>query len=578
MQPGRISASLLALLFTATLLGSINLSPGHASALSSGSLNTWNTDTAEPLPQAVSSATSVVYNGYVYDIGGYDSSFSPLSTVYYAPINANGSLGAWVNDTSEPLPQPTGDATSVVYDGYVYELGGINGNTSSTQSTVYYAPINSNGSLGAWVTDTTEPLPQALYVATSVVYNGYVYELGGQSGANQSTVYYAPINSNGSLGAWVNDTSAPLPQVLEDATSVVYDGYVYELGGNNGSGNLSTAYYSGINTGTYQLTSRSMTISSSEPSDAGVSYQVSVDSAAAGSLQTIVVDFCSNSPVMGATCTAPTGFSLGSTPTVGNLLLGGTADTGTWTVSTPNSGRTLVFTRGSPVPVTSGESISFDIDNVTNPSATGTFYSRMLTYPFPQTGYTDTSPGAYTQFGGFALSTASPIDLSATVQESISFCVYQSTCGSPLNVALGHTIGSATVIDSTVVDTQAVNFSISTNANNGAAISILGSTLTDASGQTIPAMTTSGAITAGTADFGLYLSTLGSGMSVASPYGSTSSSYYYGASSSTATEIASCSAPVNNTVSTITYGVTASNNTPSGIYTATHQLIATGTF
>ena len=91
------------------------------------------------------------------------------------------------------------NATSVTYDGYIYELGGTTGTAGSgVQSTVYYARINANGTVGSWTSTTA--LPQALYKATSVVYNGYIYELGGNNGtSNQTTVYFAPINGNGTL-------------------------------------------------------------------------------------------------------------------------------------------------------------------------------------------------------------------------------------------------------------------------------------------------------------------------------------------------------------------------------------------
>jgi hypothetical protein len=36
--------------------------------------------------------------------------------------------------------------------------------------------------------------------------------------------------------------------------------------------------------------------------------------------------------------------------------------------------------------------------------------------------------------------------------------------------------------------------------------------------------------------------------------------------------------PLNTAVVPITYGATANITTPAGVYTATHQLIATGTF
>ena len=117
----------------------------------------------------------------------------------------------------------------MVYNGYVYEIGGNNG--SAVVSTVDYAQIFSNGTIGIWTATTS--LPQTTEMATSVVYNGYVYEIGGSNGsANLATVDYVPINSSGTLGTWPATTS--LLQATFDATSVVYNGYLYEIGGWNG--------------------------------------------------------------------------------------------------------------------------------------------------------------------------------------------------------------------------------------------------------------------------------------------------------------------------------------------------------
>ena len=208
----------------------------YAHINSNGTLSSWIATTS--LPKITYSATFVVYNGYAYAIGGRNK--SAFSTVDYAPINSNGSLGSWTTTTS--LPTATYNATSVVYNGYVYEIGGFNG--SAVLSTVDYAPINSNGTLGSW--SSTSSLPTIIWYATSVVYNGYVYEIGGNNGSTVfSTVDYAPINSNGTLGTWSSTSS--LPTATDFATSVVYNGYVYEIGGNNGSTYLSTVDYAPIN-------------------------------------------------------------------------------------------------------------------------------------------------------------------------------------------------------------------------------------------------------------------------------------------------------------------------------------------
>jgi hypothetical protein len=153
---------------------------------------------------------------------------STTTTVNYAPINSNGTLGSWSATTS--LPTATGEATSIAYNGYLYEIGG---NTGSLTATVNYAPINSNGTLGSW--SATTSLPTATVEATSVAYNGYLYEIGGYTSllAATTTVNYAPINSNGTLGSW--SATIVLPTATYRATSVAYNGYLYEIGGNTGS-------------------------------------------------------------------------------------------------------------------------------------------------------------------------------------------------------------------------------------------------------------------------------------------------------------------------------------------------------
>lgn len=72
-----------------------------------------------------------------------------MTNVYYAPINSNGSLGSWTATTS--LPNATDAATSIVYNGYVYELGGCAGSgTCSSTATVYYAGLNSIPHVGQY--------------------------------------------------------------------------------------------------------------------------------------------------------------------------------------------------------------------------------------------------------------------------------------------------------------------------------------------------------------------------------------------------------------------------------------------
>ncbi len=244
-QPSIDSANTLNI-NTTTGSNILNVNTNPYTVTNNSGIPPWTTSTST-LPQALNEATSVTYNGYVYVMGGMNNSGnSSFNTVYYAPLNSNGSVGSWTTSTNT-LPQALGGATSVTYNGYVYVMGGDNGSYTG-QNTVYYAPLNSNGSVGSWTTSTST-LPQGLYGATSVIYNGYVYVMGGEvSGSYLNTVYYAPLNSNGSVGSWTTSTST-LPQGLYGATSVTYNGYVYVMGGDNNNGSyLNTAYYAPLNT------------------------------------------------------------------------------------------------------------------------------------------------------------------------------------------------------------------------------------------------------------------------------------------------------------------------------------------
>ena len=201
-----------------------------ASINSNGTLGTWIT--GAPLPGALFISQAIVTSSRVYLLGGHNGVW--VSTVYTAPINSDGTLGTWI--TGAPLPGVLGDSQAIVTSSRVYLLGG--GNGSSYVSTVYTASINSDGTLGTWTTGTS--LPGVLGRSQAIVTKNRVYLLGGHNGVWVSTVYTAPINSDGTLGTWTTGTS--LPGVLGDSQAIVTSSRVYLLGGGNGSSFVSTVY------------------------------------------------------------------------------------------------------------------------------------------------------------------------------------------------------------------------------------------------------------------------------------------------------------------------------------------------
>ena len=150
-------------------------------------------------------------NGYIYDIGGCTGTCAAgtqVATIYYAKINADGSLGTWTTSTT-PLPAGRYGLTTLFINGYLYAIGGDSGAGifgATPQATVYYTKLNNDGTVGTWQT-STNTLTAAREFQTSTAINGFIYAIGGDNAGAQSTVYYAKAYADGSIGSW-NTTTA----------------------------------------------------------------------------------------------------------------------------------------------------------------------------------------------------------------------------------------------------------------------------------------------------------------------------------------------------------------------------------
>lgn len=212
-------------------------------ALGGGTVGTFASTTS--LTGGNRSGEAAVVNGlYMYSLGGTTGSSTVYSEVRYASVNpGTGAVGTW--NTTTPLPTTLFDLTAIAYGGYMYALGGDTAIASNSgSSAVYYAPINSNGTLGSWTTTTA--LPAVRYKHGSAVFNGFLYVMGGIDNTNDSnTVYYAALKADGSVGAW--NTTTPFTTVRSDFGAVVRDGYLYISGGySSSSSTLSDVQYAAI--------------------------------------------------------------------------------------------------------------------------------------------------------------------------------------------------------------------------------------------------------------------------------------------------------------------------------------------
>lgn len=196
------------------------------------------------------------------------------------------------------------------------------------------------------------------------------------------------------------------------------------------------------------------------------------------------------------TCTMPTGL----VTTSATLLNEGANATGFSIVNSSNG--TPYITRTAAAPT--GGALSYRLGSITNPTAVNTaFFARISTYQS-----TDTS-GSATDTGTVTASTATAIELTGTMPESLIFCtgatVGVNAGGVPdCTTATAGAVQFNQLFSPTDTATASSQMAASTNATNGYSISVAGSTLTSGS-NTIPPMSATATPTRGTSQFGMNL-------------------------------------------------------------------------
>ncbi len=353
-----------------------------------------------------------------------------------------------------------------------------------------------------------------------------------------------------------------------------------------------------------QVTSRSiqMSNSSNAGSTATTSYNVKFTTTSTYTGRGLIVEFCSNSPIIGdTTCTAPTGFSVGGSPSV--TMNSAPMNSQTWTAASANTNRTLVLTQATGVSFTNATVADFTINNVQNPtSAVGTFYARIYTYSATAgaTGYTVADPdvgAVHVDDGGIAMATANQITVTAKVQETLLFCVYTTGAACSGSSVAGMVLGdSFGVLSSTTTNyltsTNATTpltakLGLASNATTGVTVRAkANATLTSGSNTIDATGTGSGSCTAdsaaaGTEQFGFRL-TAGSGQTADAGYACAAGNHSFDTTNLTSSTygdaVMTTPGPTAEAAGTIDFMGKAATTTNSGVYTSTLTFIATGIY
>lgn len=329
------------------------------------------------------------------------------------------------------------------------------------------------------------------------------------------------------------------------------------------------------------------------------------------------MDFCDDSPVIGASCGTSTNDVDASGATLGAVNYNGSAASSAGTITA--AAHDIKWVAGADA--TAGQTVDITFDGITNPATNGTVYARVYTYASSSdlpASDNPTSLGTTADIGAVALGFTNSIGVTAYVQESMTFCVSGSdvsgNCGalgggsavavSSPSMTLGVDTGNGVkALSSSALSTGTAYAQLSTNAAHGATVN-LQSDATSCGGLYLNGDTNKCNIapntdhttnfSQGTAKFGVEVGSDATAVGATDATGDltaannySSSVYYMDYQAGNAAGVTgpygsaifnSGGAPVSNKNIPLTVGTSINNNTPAGKYSATLRLIATGTF
>lgn len=214
--------------------------------VSDGSIGAWTTSLVTVTPRWQLGA--IVANGFVYAFGGCGTGAAPNGCttltgsiqVFQLYNNYSGTPAGYTATNTIGVDRIGGSAA--VLDGYLYYAGGCTNMTcTTTSSTVYYAQLTPDGSVGTW-SAAANSMPANRAWGQLVASGGTLYYAGGQDdiGTAQSTVYYS-TPSSGVPGTWSAATNA-LPAARTEMSATVWNGRIFATGGLN-AGTRSVSVY-----------------------------------------------------------------------------------------------------------------------------------------------------------------------------------------------------------------------------------------------------------------------------------------------------------------------------------------------
>jgi hypothetical protein len=204
--------------------------------------------------------STVSQNNNVYIIGGAEVSqgvnVNSVDTVFFGQIDFENEIKTWV--TLNKLPQKLHFGRAIIVNDRIYYIGGEFRNGEGEENavytnSVYSSKINSDGTIGAWRSETSLPDTRSGFALfdTSGTENGSPINrliiVGGNispTKTHTTDILYTNIISDGLLTQW--NTLDSFPIGIDNPGYVVSDNKLFIVGGGIPGDVLDTIYFSDI--------------------------------------------------------------------------------------------------------------------------------------------------------------------------------------------------------------------------------------------------------------------------------------------------------------------------------------------
>ncbi len=236
------------------------------------------------------------------------------------------------------------------------------------------------------------------------------------------------------------------------------------------------------------LGNRSMQLSNNDISTTS-DYLLAINLTTAGPLGSIRVQFCSNDPLPGTPCTAPSGFD-----DTAAMLASQSGPSG-FSISGASTANQIILSR--PVSNAPAGAAEYHFTGITNPSSPGPYFVRIQTYA------TNDASGPATDYGGIAFYITNSLAISAEVPPYLLFCTGVTISGLNCTNAIGDYIDFG-LLSSHKASSASSQMVAATNAIDGYTITVSGTTMTSGN-NIINALSASNVSRPGIGQFGFNL-------------------------------------------------------------------------